>query len=166
MTSGGRTTSSGGRTTTTGGPTMTASWRSYLACPSPPRPPSETRQPVVERRVTMPAENRNFFISCDVTRWAQTSPWGITRCLPLPHEPPGSAGVPPTSRKPKIRTRRRDASAPRNCATVPKFNAQFIFSRNSLLEIRRWRGRGRLNDQEHRQQTRISHSRERERNPI
>ena len=33
-----------------------------------------------------------------------------------PHEPPGSAGVPPASREPKTGTRRRDASAPTNCA--------------------------------------------------
>jgi hypothetical protein len=33
-----------------------------------------------------------------------------------PHpETPGSAGVPPASREPKTETRRRDASAPRNC---------------------------------------------------
>ena len=32
--------------------------------------------------------------------------------------PPGSAGVPPASREPKTGTRRRDASAPRNCARV------------------------------------------------
>ncbi len=34
----------------------------------------------------------------------------------LRHEPPGSAGVPPASRELKTGTRRRDASAPRNCA--------------------------------------------------
>ena len=32
------------------------------------------------------------------------------------HKPLGSAGVSPSSREPKIRTRRRDASAPRNGA--------------------------------------------------
>jgi hypothetical protein len=48
---------------------------------------------------------------------------------PPPHEPPGSAGVPPASRKPKNRTCRRDASAPRNCATVQGFKA-----RNSVWE--------------------------------
>ena len=112
MTSGGRTMSSGARTTTTGGPTMTASWRSYLACSCPPRSPPGKMHPVVERRVTMPVNNRILFISGDLTSWARTSPWGITRCLPPLLEPPGSAGlsrqsfrakagVPPASRKPK-----------------------------------------------------------------
>ena len=60
----------------------------------------------------------------------------------LPIEPPGSAGlsrrsfrakadVSPASRKPKTGTRRRDASAPRNCAPVQGFNARFLFSGNS-----------------------------------
>jgi hypothetical protein len=40
------------------------------------------------------------------------------------HEPPGSAGVPPASREPKAGTRRRDASAARNCAPVQGFQAQ------------------------------------------
>ena len=47
-----------------------------------------------------------------------------------PHEPPGSAGVPPASREPKAGTRRRDASAPRDCAPVQGFKAQ-IRSGNS-----------------------------------
>ena len=51
--------------------------------------------------------------------------------LPPPHEPPGSASVPPASREPKTGTRRRDASAPRNCAPVQGFKAQ-IRSGNSL----------------------------------
>jgi hypothetical protein len=46
---------------------------------------------------------------------------GASRCPRHPlHEPPGSAGVPPASREPKTGTRRRDASAPRNCATVQR----------------------------------------------
>ena len=52
--------------------------------------------------------------------------------IPPPHEPPGSAGVPPASQEPKTGTRRRDASAPRNCATVQGFKAQ-IRSGKSLL---------------------------------
>ena len=51
------------------------------------------------------------------------------------HEPPGSAGVPPApwncshystgpaSREPKTGTRRRDASAPRNCVPVPRIRS-------------------------------------------
>ena len=49
----------------------------------------------------------------------------------LPIQPPGSAGVSPASRKLKTGTRRRDASAPRNCAPVQGFNARFLFSWNS-----------------------------------
>jgi hypothetical protein len=37
---------------------------------------------------------------------------------------PGSAGVPPASREPKTGIRRRDASAPRNCAPVQGFQAR------------------------------------------
>jgi tRNA dimethylallyltransferase len=40
------------------------------------------------------------------------------------HEPPGSAGVPPASRELKAGTRRRDASAPRDCAPDHGFKAQ------------------------------------------
>ena len=49
----------------------------------------------------------------------------------LSHEPLGSVGVSPASRKPKTGTRRRDASAPRNCAPVQGFNARFFFLGNS-----------------------------------
>ena len=48
----------------------------------------------------------------------------------LSHKSPGSAGVPPASRKPETGTRRRDASAPRNCAPVQGFKAR-IRSGNS-----------------------------------
>jgi hypothetical protein len=55
------------------------------------------------------------------------------RRITLPaHEPPGSAGVPPASREPKAGPRRRDASAPRNCAPVQAFKAR-IRSGKALL---------------------------------
>jgi len=41
------------------------------------------------------------------------------------HEPPGSGGVPSASREPKTGTRRRDASAPRNCANKKKPPGKF-----------------------------------------
>ena len=81
MTNGGRTSTSGTRTSTTGGPTMTAECSSYLPCPC--RPPSSTRQPEVERRVTTQANSRIIFICCSSPSggrcpMGQTSPWGIT----------------------------------------------------------------------------------------
>ena len=46
--------------------------------------------------------------------------------------PLGSAGVPPASREPKTGTRRRDASAPRNCAPVQEIKARNFVSAKSL----------------------------------